>query len=50
MKRIKVPDIKHPTLCFKQEVVNNVITTFERCGYPKGHAGRHQWETRKDRK
>lgn len=52
MKRIKVPDIKHPTLCYKQ--YNPTKPPFEgamsRCMYPKGHSGPHQWEKRKDSK
>ncbi len=43
-ERVSMPDIEHPTLCYRQEVVDTVITTFERCDRPKGHRGPHSWE------
>lgn len=46
-KVIKVPDVpadENLRLCWKQEVKNHVIQTFERCTKPKHHDGPHSWE------
>jgi hypothetical protein len=52
MKRIRdvrVGDVRHPTLCYKQQTDLTKPSLLARCAYPKGHAGPHQWErTRKD--
>lgn len=39
---IVVPDVKHPTLCFKQTFTGPV--PMARCNKPKGHAGTHSWD------
>ena len=39
MRPIKVPDIIHPVLCFKQKPGAMV-----RCNRKKGHRGRHSWQ------
>lgn len=36
---IKVPDITHPTKCFKQQPGG-----MARCGFKKRHKGRHAWD------
>jgi hypothetical protein len=45
--RIAVPDVDHPTLCWKQEVRDGIVSTFLRCRYPKNHDGPHEWEKQK---
>jgi len=43
--KIPVPDPErdeHPALCYAQAV------TMERCTYPRGHAGTHQWAAHAD--
>lgn len=43
---VTVPDIDHPTLCWKQQRVDGEIVGLGgRCVQPKGHAGPHTWET-----
>lgn len=48
--KIKVPDIEHSTLCYKQEIKNNIVQTFIRCGLPKNHKGKHSWERKNVKK
>lgn len=39
---IKVPDIPHPTSCWKQKLTPPYAMW--RCTYEKGHDGMHSWE------
>lgn len=42
-KVIKVPDIPHPTLCWKQDL-EGVGVLMGRCNFKKHHKGKHAWE------
>ena len=39
---IVVPDVPHPTLCWRQTFTGPV--PMARCNRPKGHAGKHSWQ------
>lgn len=44
-KVIKVPRVKHPTLCFKTPPLDSIDPNpMVHCTKPKRHTGKHSWE------
>lgn len=44
-KRVPVPDLRSPDgKCFAQDTRPYSSTSMARCGFPRGHTGRHAWE------
>jgi hypothetical protein len=44
-KTIKIPRVKHPTLCFKTPPLDSIDPNpMVHCTKPKRHTGKHSWE------